>query len=380
LTTEEYNKRGGISRYIAELAEHFANEHEVHVFAAGWKDVSSKDIIFHKVPVIPKISGPRVISSIQFTAQNTLRFRLSGSKYDIIHINGCDSVKQDIITAHSIHRAGMDFKKKYKEVQGLGFLDLFTLKIERINYSHRNYKKIICDSSSSKDELMKYYRVPEGDIEVIPLGVNLNEFKPLSEQDKINLRKKYGFSQDDMILIIVATEFFRKGLKELIQALDILQKKNLKPKLLIVGKGSPEGKLSGSAYYRELADKMGLNKSIVFLGHVQNLNNYYNISDIFVFPTKYEAFGIPMLEAMAAGLPVLNSKIGAGELITYGMNGIHLDDPNNIEEIADKLEMLIKDEKLRKELGKNARSTAMNYSWDETARKTMDVYNIVLKN
>lgn len=376
LTTRGYDKQGGISRYVAELAERFAKHHEVHVYTTYWKDVGNKDVIFHRVSSLP---GPIVLNSIPFTIQNTLRFKFFDSNYDIIHINGGESLCQDVITAHSIHKAGMEFKKNNEQIQGHGFHDFYALTTEKINYLNKNYKKIICDSTSSKDELMKYYQVPYDDIEVIPLGVDLDEFKPLSEHDKVNLRKKYGFSLEDMILIIVATEFYRKGLKELIYSLDILQKKNLKPKLLVVGKGFTEGKLSGSMYYQDLANKMGLHESIIFIGHVQNLNDYYNISDIFVFPTKYEAFGIPTLEAMAAGLVVLNSKIGAGELITNGIDGIHLDNPNNIKEIADKLEMLIKDEKLRKVLGKNARKTAMKYSWDETAKRTMEVYQQIVK-
>ncbi len=377
ITTNGYDKQGGISRYVAELAERFARDHEVHVYTLYWKDVGNKDVIFHKGLNLP---GPRVVNSIPFTIQNTLRFMLSCSKYDIVHINGGESLFQDVITAHSIHKAGMEFKKNNKQIQGLGFHDLYALATEKINYSLvRRYKKILCDSTSSKNELMKYYQVPEEDIEVVPLGVDSDEFKPLPEQDKVNLRKKCGFSNEDIILIIVATEFYRKGLKELIHSLDILQKRNLKPKLLVIGKGYTEGKLSGSMYYQDLANKMGLHESIIFLGHVKNLNNYYNISDIFIFPTKYEAFGVPLLEAMAAELAVLSSKIGAGELITDGIDGIHLDDPNNIKEIADKLEMLIKDEKLRKILGKNARKTAMKYSWDETAKKTMKVYQQIIK-
>lgn len=377
LTTDGYNKRGGISRYVAELAEHFAVENEVHVYATKWKDVASKDIIFHKIPTI---SGPRVISSIPFTLQCTVRLKLSRSKYDIIHINGCDSIYQDIITAHSIHRAGMEFKKQEKEIRGHGFLDMFNLTIETLNYSHRNYKKIIADSTSSKEELMKYYNVPDEDIAVIPLGVDLNEYKPLQKNKLTELRRKYSIDENDTVLLIVATEFYRKGMMELIRAIDRLvnRRGHRNIKLLVVGKAVVEGSRKGDTYYRELASKLGVGSKVLFTGHINDLNSYYNLADIFVFPTKYEAFGIPTLEAMAAGLPVLNSKIGAGELITDGVDGIHLKNPNDIMEIADKLETLINDEKLRETLGKNARKTAMKYSWDETARKTMEVYQQIM--
>ena len=377
LTTRHYNKQGGISRYVAELAERFAKNHEVHVYTTEWKDVGNKDVIFHKVPTI---HGPLVVNSIPFTIQNTLRFKLLRSKYDLIHINGGESLCQDVITAHSIHKAGIEFRNNNRHIQGLGFHDLYALTTEKINYSGRNYKKIIADSTSSKEELMKCYDLPSEDIVVIPLGVDLDEYKPIKKGKLMELRIKYGLKDDDIVLLIVATEFFRKGMVELISALGILRKKITQNiKLLIVGEAKTEGSIKGTDYYIELSKNMGVAKDVIFTGHVNDLNSYYNMADIFVFPTKYEAFGIPTLEAMAAGLPVLNSKIGAGELITNGIDGIHLDNPNDIKEIADKLEMLINDEKLRRFIGNNARKTAMKYSWDKTAKMTMDVYKEIIE-
>lgn len=377
LTTGEYNKEGGISRYVAELAEHFVKEHEVHVYTTSWKDVYDKDIIFHKVLTLP---GPLVVKSIPFTIQNTLRFKLLKLRYDVIHINGGESLCQDVITAHSIHKAGIEFKKKDKEIQGLRYHDLYALTTEKINYLHRNYKKIICVSHSSKNELMNCYNVPEEDIVVIPNGVNLEEFHPLNKGVLENLRKKYSILSDDLVLTIVATEFYRKGIVELLNAMDIIVNrrgyKNIK--LLIVGKAQVEGSRKGDTYYRELARKLGVSKNIVFTGMIDDLNAHYNLGDIFVFPTKYEAFGIPTLEAMSCGLPVINSKIGAGELITDGYDGLHLNDPNNVEEIADKIETLLLDEKMRIKLGSNARKTAMKYSWDIIAKRTMEVYEEVI--
>ncbi|MDD5472796.1 MAG: glycosyltransferase family 4 protein [Candidatus Methanoperedens sp.] len=379
LTTRGYDKRGGISRYVSELAEHFALDHEVHVYTPYWRDVGNKDVIFHKVPTLP---GPLVINSIPFTIQNTLRFKIFGSRYDITHINGGDSLCQDIITAHSIHKAGIEFRKNNKQLKGLGFHDLYAMVTENINYSHRNYRKIICDSNSSKQELMDFYQVPSEDIEVIPVGVNPDEFKPLDRQSLQDLRDKYKIARGDKVLLIVATEFYRKGITELIQAVNILVYKhrfgNLK--LLIVGKAQVEGSRKGDAVYRILAKKLGVSKNIVFTGMVKDLNEHYNLADIFVFPTKYEAFGIPTLEAMSCGLPVINSKIGSGELITHGYDGIHFNDPNSVDEIVDKIEMLLTDENMRLKFGTNARKTAMKYSWDKIADRTMEVYKKVLNN
>jgi len=72
---------------------------------------------------------------------------------------------------------------------------------------------------------------------------------------------------------------------------------------------------------------------------------------------------MPILEAMSCGLPVISSKIGAGELITDGFNGIHLDNPNDIQEITDKIKMLIDDKDKRGFLGENARDKALQCTW-----------------
>ena len=378
MTSRVYNKKGGISRYVAEIAERFANDYEVHVFSSKWEDVGNDKIIFHKTP-LPK--GPILIEAgIYFLEMSALSKLLRG-KFDIIHTEGLESAWLDVVTAHSIHRGALGAMKNIGELNSLGLMDKFLLTIEKLNYSkYRNYRKIIADSTSSKEELMKYYDVPDEDIAVIPLGVDLDEYKQLEKSKLIELKRAYGIAEHDITLLIVATEFYRKGMVELISALGILRKRLAQSfKLLVVGEARIEGSRKGINYYRNLASKKGVGKEVIFTGRINDLNSYYNLADIFVFPTKYEAFGIPTLEAMAVGLPVLNSKIGAGELITDGIDGIHLDNPNNIEEIADKLEMLINDENLRKSLGKNARKTAMKYSWTETARKTMEVYQQVIE-
>lgn len=379
MTSRVYNKKGGISRYVAELAERFADEHEIHIFTSKWEDVENDKIIFHKTP-LPR--GPILIDAGTYFLEMSAISKLMRRRFDIIHTEGLESVWLDVVTAHSIHRGALEAMKNIGELKPLGAMDKFLLTIEKLNYSrYKNYRKIIADSTSSKEELMKYYNVPDEDIVVIPLGVDLDEYKPLEKSKLTELRRKYRIDENDILLLIVATEFYRKGMVELINAISILikQRSYNNIKLLIVGRARNEGLRRGDTYYRELARKLGVFKEVIFTGHINDLNLHYNLADIFVFPTKYEAFGIPTLEAMAAGLPVLNSKIGAGELITDGIDGIYLDNPNNIEEIADKLEMLITDEKLRKLLGKNARKTAMKYSWDETARKTMEVYQQIME-
>ena len=394
MTVMGYDKQGGISRYVAELAERFVREHEVHIFSSQWKDVGDAGLIFHKTPMMSKPQNINLgcLGNVVYSPLSTLSYLLSTTlkinphDFDIVQSNATDHLSPDIFNTMSIHKAWLEVlkKEKWKMVFGRKVLspgDLICLALEKYGYGKRKYKKLIACSSSTKRELMQYYDVPEEDIEVIPLGVNLDEFKPLPDKNLIGLKKKYGIQEEDIVLIIVATEFHRKGLAELIKSLSIVKTKrenkaNLK--LLVVGAGK-----NSSFDHHGFIEKVGLKNNIIFAGHIDNkkgdLNAHYNLADIFAFPTKYEGFGIPVVEAMAAGLPVVTTNTAAGEdAVDDGKSGFLIEDPTNVAEIAEKLRPLIENEGLRNRMGENARETTKKFTWDEVAKRTLDVYDSVL--
>lgn len=372
MTVGTYNKQGGISRYIAEMAERFVKEHEVHIFASGWTHVGNDDLIFHK---IPRISKPHSISLISYALSATLK--METRDFDIVQSSASERFSADIFNPMSVLRAWLDVlkKEKHRTIFGMKILTpgyLVGLALEKHNYTKGNYKKLIACTNSTKRELVKYHNVPEEDIEVIPLGVNLDEFRPLQDINLVDLKQEYKIQDNDIVLNIVATEFHRKGLAELIRSLSIVKHENkLNLKLLVVGGGQNTIGFD----YIGLADKLGVRDNIIFTGHVEDLNKHYNLADIFVFPTKYEGFGIPVIEAMAAGLPVVTTNTAAGEdAVENGKNGLLIEDPTNIREIAEKISILIEDKNLRNQMGKNARSTAEKFTWDDTAKRTLEVY------
>lgn len=388
ITTSRYNRKGGISRYILELASRLAKEHEVHIFTVSWSDINTDKLIFHKVPVFPYLDIPNFIpfssffkrvtlflEVLTFMLVNTLYFRIFGSKFDIIHTNGADSIYSDVVSAHSIYKAWRDYMIKSGQ-KGRLFYDPLIMFVEWWFYKKGQCKKIIADAKTGKDELMEYYGVSEERIAVIPIGIDTEEFKPLPRDSLSDLRERYGIVDKDTVLFILATEFPRKGVPELINAVAILKNRVGKRfNLLIAGEGRPYG----PDRYIKLADELGVSDNVIFAGRVSGINRHYNLGDIFVFPTKYEGFGIPILEAMAAGLPVVTSRTGAGELITDGLDGLILKNPNDPNEISEKIGLLIDNESLRKTMGKNARKTAERCNWDEITKKTMDVYKEISK-
>jgi len=130
-------------------------------------------------------------------------------------------------------------------------------------------------------------------IAAIELGsnVDLEEFKPdVEKREKI--RMKYGVDENDVVLMFSGYEFKRKGLRYIIEALPEI-KENVK--LLVVGRDNPRR-------YQELASKLGVLDKIIFTGFVPEIVDYYVASDIFVFPTLYEPFGLVISEALASAI------------------------------------------------------------------------------
>lgn len=384
--TRIYNKQGGVSRYVAELAEAFSQEHEVHVFANSWEDVTSDKIIFHKVPMIKgnfflkqKKAGLAIILQVYSFALMS-RFKIDTSNFDIVHSEGDGFTPFDIYTAESCHKSAV--KKARRRKKGiinflkntrLNPLNLIVLWIEKFIFNPKNYKKIIAVSKITKHEIMEEYGVPDKDIIIIPNGINLDEFRVENRKlYKKDLKIKNRISNDEIVILFVGREFKRKGLSYLIEALPLVN--NDRVKVLVVG-------LDDERAFVSLAKRLGIRERVIFTGHSPKVSEYFGCADIFCFPTLDEPFGMVILEALASELPTITSKIaGAAELMQDGKDGLLLDDPTSPEEIAKKINLLINDNQLMEQIGKEARNTASKYSWQEIAKRTLDVYKEVIKN
>ncbi|MGA9364109.1 MAG: glycosyltransferase family 4 protein [Bacteroidota bacterium] len=361
----EYSRRKGIERNSAELADRIAARgHEVHFHCAKWMDASLSRVIFHRVPTLNIVNSTRILSYAMLCFRDVKQGR-----YDLTHSHG-GIVGCDVITAHSCHCAGMEIRRRLKEKMlggriYFGVADRIRLMIEHENYRKRRYKKIIAVSEGVKRELVRYYDVPGEDIVVIPNGVDLDEFNPANRpRFRDPLREKLGISSVFPVLIFVANEFDRKGLGVIIEALPLLKIPKLR--LLVLGGDN-------NLPYLGLAQKLGVESQILFLGNVREISRYYAASDLFVLPTFYEAFSVATLEAAAAGLPLLVTKVnGTEELVKDGYNGYFIS--RNPESIAEKVAVLLSDKEKLTKLGANARKSAEPYSWDSVTERTLSVY------
>lgn len=364
MLTLGYTKRGGIGRSIAELAERYSKGHALHVFANWVETPLPEGAQYHHVPAIRQ---SLCALTATYTPLSTLA--VQRQRFDIVHNHWTDCLVQDVYTAQSCHRAYFDRIERFKGLRSVvDPTHRLIMAIEAYVYKKRRYKRIISVSEGVKREIIRYYNVPAGDITVIPNGVDLNAFRP-DPAAKVGVRASLGMSESDFVVLFVAHEFKRKGLEHIIKAVGLLEDERIK--VLVAGRDDKRP-------YEKLAKDCKVAGQVVFLGESGRVEDYYKAADVFVFPTAYEAFSLATVEAMAAGLPLLATKVnGTEELIRHGKNGFFVS--TEPRDIAGRIGELAENRSLLKRMGGAARKTAERYSWDIIAERTMDVYSGVLE-
>ncbi len=233
---------------------------------------------------------------------------------------------------------------------------------------------IIAVSEATKNDLIKYMKIKKEKIKVIYNGYDSNIFKPihLSIDDVVKFRKEYNLP--DNFILYVGTLEKRKNVESLIKALNVLKKKGKKYILVIVGK-------RGWKYKNifKLINKYQLNDQIIFIGYVprEDLPLFYNLADVFVYPSLYEGFGLPPLEAMACGCPVITTNVSSLPEVV-GNAGILIDNPYDYVTLAETIDEVVQSETLRKDLIKRGLKRSKLFSWEKCAKETWKVYEEIL--
>lgn len=247
--------------------------------------------------------------------------------------------------------------------------NLFELSIRK--YLYRGLKLanlIIADSHSTKNDLIKKYNINKNKIEVIYLGVDHNIYYP--QNNKEFLRKKWNLPIDGKILIHVGVEKWRKNVFNIIKALKILQR-NLK-NIYLVRIGIKSNKIE------KLINKLNLEKIVIYYQNLkeEELAELYNACDLLVFPSFYEGFGLPVLEAMACGLPAVVSNLSSLPEITN--NNSFYCDPFYPENIAEKIFKILSDKDLYNYFRDKGLNHIKNFSWEKCANQVWEIYQRII--
>jgi len=213
-------------------------------------------------------------------------------------------------------------------------------------------------------------------IVVIPNGINVEEVTtPLTKEKS---RDILGLPQNSKFILFFGSLVEYKGPDILLKAFKLVKKAVPSVKLIFAGRGHMDNQL------KVTAKQMNISDDVIFTGFVEDSEKplYYKAADIFCLPstTLAESFGIVNLEAMAAGIPIVSSNLGGiPDIVKNGENGL-LAEPNNVEMVAENLIKLLKDDKVREEMGRNGLEMINDYTWDEVATKTEKLYENIIEN
>lgn len=238
----------------------------------------------------------------------------------------------------------------------------------------KSIKILAVSNTIKKDIITKFPKIKENKIEVIHHGVHKRFRETTSSSGLESVRTKYDLPSH--FLLFVGNLEPKKNINKIIEAFIILkQNPEFNAKLVIVGK---KGWKYQSIF--ELIKKHDIQEDVHFCGYVneEDLPFIYTLADIFLFPSLYEGFGLPVLEAMACGCPVIVSKLGA--LPEISGNICPQVNPHNSVEIALTIDNLLQNKGLRNAQIELGLQWSDKFQWKISAKKTMDLYHSVLYN
>ncbi len=287
-----------------------------------------------------------------------------------------------ILSSHGTGTMMLSSEIKQTISQRKGFKNLTKTVLLFIYYyfirelSVRKYDAIITVSDEVAKSTLKWYFVDKNKVYTVYNGVETDIFRPDQKQRK-HTREALAILNEEKVLLFFSLVTKQKGLHLLIKALPTILKNNKCVKLLIVG----EGEYLDEA--RLLVKQSGLGNYAFFTGHIprKEASHYINASDIFIMPTlRQEGLPFSLLEAMACQKPIIASRIGGiPSVIDDGVNGL-LIPPGNIEELVDKLLLLIENGDFANKLANNARKKIIQkFSLEEMIERTIKVFEITKK-
>lgn len=349
----------GISKYSHKLAEVIMkNNPNVDVLCR--KDMVDKfENKERLIPIDIKGSSDRIITE-------QVKLLKLYKNYDIVHFLDYATPAlykgKKIATIHDMAMHTM--KDKYTKGQVL-------TKTTLLKNTIKNADKLICISEFTKNELLKYYpNVDESKIEVVYNGFEYNEIA-LTQQTIDSTLHKFNIIKD--YLLFVGTLSPHKNIERIIEAFNKVRNEGYDYQLVICGK---KGWLYEDIFKK--VKELKLEKEVIFTDYVtdEELEVLYKNTKLFVFPSLYEGFGFPPIEAMARKVPILASREGAIPEVV-GKSAIFCD-AYSTEDISNKIKLILKNDDLRIKLINTGKQRTKYFSWKNTYKRIINIYFNVL--
>lgn len=360
--------------------------HEVHIFTSGAPGMTSEEIVaglgIHRSPIVYDSRWGRGLRRILFPFW--VRWKLQQYKPEIIHYGGVGGIgpinnwlgyalinrwaKLNNAKTVAVHSLADSNSEAFSQSSWWSFWR---------NWSFDGLKKIVSVSPLLDQGVKMVF--PEK-AELITLGIRDDLFVPVSDEKRQQTRHTLEVAGDEIVFSFLGTVNKRKGFDLLLKAFSILMQKNAKTKMWVIGpysKDENQNIASSDKNYHN--QSLNSNKRIRFLGRIDDRNYLASLlasSDVFVFPSRREGFGLAPVEAMAAGVPVIISRIeGVTDLANVeGETGFYIE-VGDVSALLEAMKKLATDRELRERMGKAAHKRAVeHFGWQAHVDRWEQLY------
>lgn len=326
-------------------------------------DIHKLGIPFYNIE-LPKVLRTRYLNHLQ-EIHDIEHFNIIHSHGSVAGFYGRTLKKHnpDIKSVHSIH--------------GIHYLNNQNLILRNVSKSVEQYlvqytDMTICENQNDYKIGLENRIINPDKTEVIPNGIDISRFA--NRKKNTELLESLGLNENHFIIGNVSRFDVQKNQMRLIQAAYYLVRKYPQMRFVFVGDGHTLKSM------KQLAKDSNLENYIVFTGEVADAADYYPLFDVFVLPSMWDGMPYALLEAMASRLPIICSKLGNNLEIIKNNYSAMTADPNEMDDLFQKISVLYQNKELREKIAQNAMIESTQYDETETVKKYEEVYNGVLKN
>ena len=378
---------GGMSVYVRELAKWLGRKgHLVDIFTSAAGD-ACEAILYPNVRLIHLANQgsrhmdkeqladhlPQVFSTLDgYRRAHNLEYDLIHSHYWLSGVVGAMASRlwqcPHLVMFHTLGMAKNNTAAGENESQR---------RIAQERWLAGTADHILVPTPAEQDNLVRQYQADPVRLSIIPCGVDPDLFRPM---DRLAVRRDLGLSPGAPLVLFVGRFAPLKGIDRLLEAISQLQSEFPGLRLMVIGGDGPQ--TGDFARLKGRARELGIDHAVSFLGRVkqQDLPPYYNAADLLALPSHYESFGLVVLEALACGLPVAATPVGAvTSIVREEFNGALMNSPR-AQDVAGAIARILARPLTSRPTTQQIRATVLHYHWQHIAEAVAQVYAALLKN
>jgi glycosyltransferase involved in cell wall biosynthesis len=348
------HKRGGVERSVWEAAHRWRSDHQITVVSSI---VDAQGLDGVEIRQVPSDD----LSPWRFGRAARGLYHMT--EFDHVVSFGVLPVPATVLWVNSVHRAWLEASRRFpgpSRLRNPMLRYVMPRHVERLLLERRYFRApdrslVVTVADAVGRDLTRLYGVDPSLLTTVHNGFDPAEFDPgRRDRDGAAARDAWHIPRDAVVLCMVANELPRKGYDVVLRA--VAEQGDPRLHVVLAGSADPSG-------YDRLVESLRLNGRVHYVGQQSDVGRLHAASDAFVLPTKYEAFCLAIIEALASGLPVITTSVpGAGDVITHGANGLIQHYPEDHVELARLLDIVADDDSRRK-LAAATRPSVDHLSW-----------------